>query len=324
MAQANKDFPNLESSSKLKGVGRFETFDINSFMKGKTFAIERVLVDEHINLDVRIMEDNTDYKDSTDKGVNKDKIIKLVIHESIADQVNIVNIIGRGIEFDDVENEDAFIYGVNSLQVTVKNLIIKPDVVEGFEQRNNVTKVDRRLSKISEFKTFDYDKFLNAHEVEILTIYPQTPNTARLIGIITKDKQAEDESKSNVGKTFSVKIEMPKVRDIPVELLIGNKPFTRDNLKGQLYGMVIKNNQVLLIADAFELEVNGQKHIIGTLDGSKQSNNDGNNNVSSNGNTDSNNNSNNVVSNDVSNNGNINPDTPNHSPKKFNKKSKFK
>ncbi|MDH9600919.1 hypothetical protein PZN54_10865 [Staphylococcus capitis] len=271
MAQANKNFPSLESSSKLKNVGNFETFDINSFIKGKSFAIERVTVDEHINFDVRIIEDNTEYKDASDKGVNKDKIIKLIIHESIADQVNIVNIIGRGVEFDGVENDDAYVYGVNSLQVTVKNLHVKPNVVEGFEQRSSVTKVDRRLSKIGEFKTFDYDKFLKEHEMEILTIYPQTPNTARLIGIITKDNHAENEDKSNVGKTFSVKIEMPKVRDIPVELLIGNKSFNRDNLKGQLYGMVIKNNQVLLIADAFELEANGEKHIVGALDGTTSS-----------------------------------------------------
>ncbi|OHR79249.1 hypothetical protein [Staphylococcus sp. HMSC34B12] len=318
MTKINSNFPDLESSSKLKGVGRFETFDINNFTKGKTFAIEKVTVDEHIKFDVRIMKDETEYNEEKDKGANENKIITLIIHEDIADQVNLINIIGRGIEFDGVTNDDARVYGVNSLQVVVKNLNIKENKIEGFEPLSSITKADRRLSKMNEFKTFDYEKFLRVHDMEILTIYPQTPTTARLIGIITSD-DIEDEKKSNVGKTFAIKIDLPTVRDIPLELLIGNKQFTRENLLGNLYGMVVKNNQVLLIADSFQLEHEGNKLIIGNV------NKDVNNDVSNNVNKDVNNNVNNNISKEVNNNVNndVNNNVNNNYNKKFDKKNKF-
>ncbi|MDK6390064.1 hypothetical protein, partial [Staphylococcus lugdunensis] len=77
---------------------------------------------------------------------------------------NLINIIGRGIEFDGVTNDDARVYGVNSLQVVVKNLNIKENKIEGFEPLSSITKADRRLSKMNEFKTFDYEKFLRVHD----------------------------------------------------------------------------------------------------------------------------------------------------------------
>lgn len=262
MAIINSNYPDLESSSNLNDIDKFEAFDINSFLDNKRLAVEKVIVDSHIKLEARIVEDNTHYKDEDNTNNNVGKIITFVIHEAIASKINIVNIIGREIEVKDLSNDDAHVYGINSLRVMVKNIEIKEDKVEGFKQRAKLTKVDYRLVKMNQFKTFDYNKFLTSYDMKILTIYPQSTTTARVIVIITDDLN-EDESSSNKGKTFSIKIELPKVRDIPLELLFGNKPFTIDNLHGHLSGVIVKNNQVLLNAEKLSIEVDNQTFTVG-------------------------------------------------------------
>lgn len=290
MAIINSNYPDLESSSNLNDIDKFEAFDINSFLDNKRLAVEKVIVDSHIKLEARIVEDNTHYKDEDNTNNNVGKIITFVIHEAIASKINIVNIIGREIEVKDLSKDDAHVYGINSLRVMVKNIEIKEDKVEGFKQRAKLTKVDYRLVKMNQFKTFDYNKFLTSYDMKILTIYPQSTTTARVIVIITDDLN-EDESSSNKGKTFSIKIELPKVRDIPLELLFGNKPFTIDNLHGHLSGVIVKNNQVLLNAEKLSIEVDNQTFTVGGIvheDVNKKANKDVNNNISK----DSNNNSN--------------------------------
>lgn len=262
MAIINSNYPDLESSSNLNDIDKFEAFDINSFLDNKRLAVEKVIVDSHIKLEARIVEDNTHYKDEDNTNNNVGKIITFVIHEAIASKINIVNIIGREIEVKDLSNDDAHVYGINSLRVMVKNIEIKEDKIEGFKQRAKLTKVDYRLVKMNQFKTFDYNKFLTSYDMKILTIYPQSTTTARVIVIITDDLN-EDESSSNKGKTFSIKIELPKVRDIPLELLFGNKPFTIDNLHGHLSGVIVKNNQVLLNAEKLSIEVDNQTFTVG-------------------------------------------------------------
>ncbi|MEY8601905.1 hypothetical protein [Staphylococcus shinii] len=311
MAIINSNYPDLESSSNLNDIDKFEAFDINSFLDNKRLAVEKVIVDSHIKLEARIVEDNTHYKDEDNTNNNVGKIITFVIHEAIASKINIVNIIGREIEVKDLSNDDAHVYGINSLRVMVKNIEIKEDKIEGFKQRAKLTKVDYRLVKMNQFKTFDYNKFLTSYDMKILTIYPQSTTTARVIVIITDDLN-EDESSSNKGKTFSIKIELPKVRDIPLELLFGNKPFTIDNLHGHLSGVIVKNNQVLLNAEKLSIEVDNQTFTVGGVvheDVNKNVNNDVNNNSNSftnsytntdtsnniNGNT--NNNTNNITNN---------------------------
>lgn len=262
MAIINSNYPDLESSSNLNDIDKFEAFDINSFLDNKRLAVEKVIVDSHIKLEARIVEDNTHYKDEDNTNNNVGKIITFVIHEAIASKINIVNIIGREIEVKDLSKDDAHVYGINSLRVMVKNIEIKEDKIEGFKQRAKLTKVDYRLVKMNQFKTFDYNKFLTSYDMKILTIYPQSTTTARVIVIITDDLN-EDESSSNKGKTFSIKIELPKVRDIPLELLFGNKPFTIDNLHGHLSGVIVKNNQVLLNAEKLSIEVDNQTFTVG-------------------------------------------------------------
>lgn len=262
MAIINSNYPDLESSSNLNDIDKFEAFDINSFLDNKRLAVEKVIVDSHIKLEARIVEDNTHYKDEDNTNNNVGKIITFVIHEAIASKINIVNIIGREIEVKDLSNDDAHVYGINSLRVMVKNIEIKEDKIEGFKQRAKLTKVDYRLVKMNQFKTFDYNKFLTSYDMKILTIYPQSTTTARVIVIITDDLN-EDESSSNKGKTFSIKIELPKVRDIPLELLFGNKPFTIDNLHGHLSGVIVKNNQVLLNAEKLSIDVDNQTFTVG-------------------------------------------------------------
>lgn len=303
MAIINSNYPDLESSSNLNDIDKFEAFDINSFLDNKRLAVEKVIVDSHIKLEARIVEDNTHYKDEDNTNNNVGKIITFVIHEAIASKINIVNIIGREIEVKDLSNDDAHVYGINSLRVMVKNIEIKEDKIEGFKQRAKLTKVDYRLVKMNQFKTFDYNKFLTSYDMKILTIYPQSTTTARVIVIITDDLN-EDESSSNKGKTFSIKIELPKVRDIPLELLFGNKPFTIDNLHGHLSGVIVKNNQVLLNAEKLSIEVDNQTFTVGGVvheDVNKNVNNDvnksSNNKSNSNTNTDTNNNLNSNVNN---------------------------
>ncbi|PTE82252.1 hypothetical protein BUY85_00515 [Staphylococcus equorum] len=295
MTTVNRNHQDLESSSKLNDIEKFETFDINSFLEHKRLAVEKVIVDSHIKLEARIVEDNTRYKDEDNANVNVDKVITFIIHENIANQINIVNIIGREIEVKELSNDDAFLYGINSLKVMVKNIDIKEDKIEGFKQRSKFTKADYRLVKMNQFKTFDYNKFLSSYDMDILTIYPQSPTTARVIIIITDDYN-EDENISNVGKTFSIKIEMPKVRDIPLALLIDNKRFTIDNLYGHITGMIVKNNQVLLTADALIVESDNQTFTVGDADESNTSKD-----VSINANIDTNNNISNYMNNNLNN-----------------------
>lgn len=299
MAIINSNYPDLESSSNLNDIDKFEAFDINSFLDNKRLAVEKVIVDSHIKLEARIVEDNTHYKDEDNTNSNVGKIITFVIHEAIASKINIVNIIGREIEVKDLSNDDAHVYGINSLRVMVKNIEIKEDKVEGFKQRAKLTKVDYRLVKMNQFKTFDYNKFLTSYDMKILTIYPQSTTTARVIVIITDDLN-EDESSSNKGKTFSIKIELPKVRDIPLELLFGNKPFTIDNLHGHLSGVIVKNNQVLLNAEKLSIDVDNQTFTVGGV-------------VHEDVNKDINKNTNNITNTDTSNtsSNNINSNTNN-------------
>lgn len=295
MTTVNRNYQDLESSSKLNDIEKFETFDINSFLEHKRLAVEKVIVDSHIKLEARIVEDNTRYKDEDNANVNVDKVITFIIHENIADQINIVNIIGREIEVKELSNDDAFLYGINSLKVMVKNINIKEDKIEGFKQRSKFTKADYRLVKMNQFKTFDYNKFLSSYDMDILTIYPQSPTTARVIIIITDDYN-EDENTSNVGKTFSIKIEMPKVRDIPLALLTDNKRFTIENLYGHITGMIVKNNQVLLTADALIVESDNQTFTVGDTDPTNV-----NKDVSNNANVDTNNNTINYMNNNTNN-----------------------
>lgn len=295
MTTVNHNYQDLESSSKLNDIEKFETFDINSFLEHKRLAVEKVIVDSHIKLEARIVEDNTRYKDEDNANVNVDKVITFIIHENIADQINIVNIIGREIEVKELSNDDAFLYGINSLKVMVKNINIKEDKIEGFKQRSKFTKADYRLVKMNQFKTFDYNKFLSSYDMDILTIYPQSPTTARVIIIITDDYN-EDENTSNVGKTFSIKIEMPKVRDIPLALLTDNKRFTIENLYGHITGMIVKNNQVLLTADALIVESDNQTFTVGDTDPTNV-----NKDVSNNSNVDTNNNTINYMNNNTNN-----------------------
>lgn len=309
MAIINSNYPDLESSSNLNDIDKFEAFDINSFLDNKRLAVEKVIVDSHIKLEARIVEDNTHYKDEDNTNSNVGKVITFVIHEAIASKINIVNIIGREIEVKDLSNDDAHVYGINSLRVMVKNIEIKEDKVEGFKQRAKLTKVDYRLVKMNQFKTFDYNKFLTSYDMKILTIYPQSTTTARVIVIITDDLN-EDESSSNKGKTFSIKIELPKVRDIPLELLFGNKPFTIDNLHGHLSGVIVKNNQVLLNAEKLSIEVDNQIFTVGDVvheDVNKNVNNDVNNDVNNNSNNFTNSDANISTSNNI--NGNTNNNT---------------
>ncbi|MBZ5280600.1 hypothetical protein [Staphylococcus aureus] len=302
MSIINEKFPDLESSSKLIDINRFETIDINSFISGKSLVIEKVEVDEHIKFDVRITSDNTLYKEEKDKEANLNKVLTLQVDDSVANDINIVNIIGCEIILKNLSNEDATIYGNNALKVKIKDFTISPEKIEGFKQKNNLTVADHRLSKINQYKTFDAYKFLKLHQMKILTIYAQSPTTARIIAIITDDKKRELES--NKGKTFSIKIEMPKVRDIPLELLIGNKPFSLENVKGTITGMIVKNNQVLLSADAFEYKDGNENYSIGSLNESNPINKDANKNLSNSSSKELNRTTNNDVNNIVSNHSN--------------------
>lgn len=254
---------NLEDSTKMNNVELFESFDIESFLSGKTLAVEKVVVDSHIKLELKIVKDQTLYNDESDLDVNKDKIITAILHKDIASSVNIVDIIGNEVDIKNINPDDARVYGINCLQITVKDIDIKNHKIEGFKQRKSFTKADYKLMKMNLFKTFNSNKFINSYRLKLLTIYPQNPTTARAIILITDDLTNVDNSLSNVGKTFSLKVELSNVRDIPLEFIIGNKDIDRDNILGSLSGMTVKNNQVLLTADRIQISDNGKNIVIG-------------------------------------------------------------
>lgn len=254
---------NLEDSTKMNNVELFESFDVKSFLSGKTLAVEKVVVDSHIKLELKIVKDQTLYNDESEVDVNKDKIITAILHKDIASSVNIVDIIGNEVDIKNINPDDARVYGINCLQITVKDIDIKNHKIEGFKQRKSFTKADYKLMKMNLFKTFNSNKFINSYRLKLLTIYPQNPTTARAIILITDDLTNVDSSLSNVGKTFSLKVELSNVRDIPLEFIIGNKDIDRDNILGSLSGMTVKNNQVLLTADRIQVNDSGKNIVIG-------------------------------------------------------------
>ncbi|HBU9598948.1 TPA: hypothetical protein MDI72_002537 [Staphylococcus pseudintermedius] len=274
MSNIPNNLTTLENSINLNNVELFESFDIKSFLNGKRLAVEKIFVDSHIKLELRIIEDNTIYSETDEideVDTNKDKVITTILHEDIANKINIVDIIGNEVIINNINPDDVLVYGINCLQLTVKDIVIKDYKIEGFKQRNNITKVDYRLMKMNRFKTFNTQKFLSSYDMRLLTVYPQNPTTARAIILITND--LINSEFSNVGKTFSIKVNLAAVRDIPLEFLIGNKTITFNDISGNLTGMTVKNNQVLLTADNLQITVNGQKVILGIDTNNKISNN---------------------------------------------------
>ncbi|WP_180548846.1 hypothetical protein [Staphylococcus haemolyticus] len=263
MSKIPNNLQNLEDSIKINNVELFESFDIESFLNGKILAVEKVVVDSHIKLELRIVKDRTLYNDETEEDANKNKIITAILHKDIANSVNIVDIIGNEVYINNINPDDALVYGINCLQVTVKDIEIRNHKIEGFEQRTSFTKADYRLMKMNLFKTFNSNKFISSYRLKLLTVYPQNPTTARALILITEDLTNVDSSLSNVGKTFSLKVELSNVRDIPLEFVIGNKDIDRNNILGNLSGMTVKNNQVLLTADKIQINDNGNNIIIG-------------------------------------------------------------
>ncbi|EGQ3127588.1 hypothetical protein H2494_002459 [Staphylococcus pseudintermedius] len=263
MSEIPNNLQNLEDSMKINNVELFESFDIESFLNGKILAVEKVVVDSHIKLELRIVKDRTLYNDETEEDANKNKIITAILHKDIANSVNIVDIIGNEVYINNINPDDALVYGINCLQVTVKDIEIRNHKIEGFEQRTSFTKADYRLMKMNLFKTFNSNKFVSSYRLKLLTVYPQNPTTARALILITEDLTNVDSSLSNVGKTFSLKVELSNVRDIPLEFVIGNKDIDRNNILGNLSGMTVKNNQVLLTADKIQINDNGNNIIIG-------------------------------------------------------------
>lgn len=263
MSETPNNLQNLEDSMKINNVELFESFDIESFLNGKILAVEKVVVDSHIKLELRIVKDRTLYNDETEEDANKNKIITAILHKDIANSVNIVDIIGNEVYINNINPDDALVYGINCLQVTVKDIEIRNHKIEGFEQRTSFTKADYRLMKMNLFKTFNSNKFISSYRLKLLTVYPQNPTTARALILITEDLTNVDSSLSNVGKTFSLKVELSNVRDIPLEFVIGNKDIDRNNILGNLSGMTVKNNQVLLTADKIQINDNGNNIIIG-------------------------------------------------------------
>lgn len=281
MSEIPNNLQNLEDSIKINNVELFESFDIESFLNGKILAVEKVVVDSHIKLELRIVKDRTLYNDETEEDANKNKIITAILHKDIANSVNIVDIIGNEVYINNINPDDALVYGINCLQVTVKDIEIRNHKIEGFEQRTSFTKADYRLMKMNLFKTFNSNKFISSYRLKLLTVYPQNPTTARALILITEDLTNVDSSLSNVGKTFSLKVELSNVRDIPLEFVIGNKDIDRNNILGNLSGMTVKNNQVLLTADKIQINDNGNNIIIGKCV-SKDASNHINSNVSNN------------------------------------------
>ncbi len=295
MENTSKTLENLEESTKLKNVEQFETFDIAGFLKDKKLAVEKVLVDSHVKLEVRIVEDNTFYSESTDSNVNKDKIITVLLDDSIVNDINIVNIIGNEVKLKNVYNDHILVYEINCLQITTKDIEIATHKIEGFKQRDSFTKVDYRLMKMNHFKVFNAHKFLNSYEMKLLTVYPQNPTTARALILIENDL-TNNTQPSNIGKTFSIKIELSNVRDIPLDFIMGNTSISSNNIKGKLTGMTVKNNQVLLTADMLQISKDMENIYIGK---------DVNNNVSKDVNNNVSKDVNNNVSKDVNNKSNL-------------------
>ncbi|KIR10386.1 hypothetical protein TP70_02040 [Staphylococcus microti] len=258
---------NLEASIKLNNVELFETFDINAFLKDKRLVVEKVLVDSHIKLELRIIEDHTKYNENTDIDVNKNKVITAILHDDIVNKVNILDIIGNEVSLNHINSEDVLVYGINCLQVTVRDIDVKNQKVDNFKPKDKFTKAEYRLMKMNYFKIFDAQKFLSSYNMKLLTVYPQNPITARAIILITDD--FTNCALSNIGKTFDLKVPLTNVREIPLEFVRGNKDITIDNILGSLSGMTVKNNQVLLTADTLQLTENGQKIVVGKETSSK-------------------------------------------------------
>ncbi|MHD0398770.1 hypothetical protein ACY2DA_13185 [Staphylococcus simulans] len=251
---------NLEDSSKLNGVDNFEVFDSYSFFKDKLLVIEKVIVDSHIKLQVRIVEDNTNY-DNDDKNVNAGKVVSLLVSDKLTNRLNIVGIVGNKVTLPDNKFSKAKIGNDNSLEVEIDDININ-EKPQGFEQSQNITKAEYKLTKLSQFKSFDVKRFLNSYEMEILTVYPQLPTIARCVVVITADN-TNDHEISNVGKVFSIKVELEKNRDIPLELIAGRHQLKERNLQGEISGVIVKHNQVLLNADNLNIDVNGTNYSLG-------------------------------------------------------------
>src|SRR5699024_8381363 len=235
METLNLNNENLESSFALNNISSFESFVISKFLEDKILAVEKVQVDTHIKLEIRIVEDNTVYADNDKNLSNTNKIITFIIDDSIAEYINIVNIIGKQVVVGNLSNAEPYIYGVNSLKVVVDDIDILDNKIPDFNQRtklnktdykivknkNNkiieikqiikLNKTDYKLIKTNGFKSFDHNKFLSTYKMNILTIYPQSPKVARAIIIITDTHDDTDESRTNIGKTFSIKLEMDEV-----------------------------------------------------------------------------------------------------------------
>ncbi len=253
---------NLEDSSKLNGVDNFEVFDSYNFFKDKLLVIEKVIVDSHIKLQVRIVEDNTNYNNNNDdKNVNADKVVSLLVSNKLTNRLNIVGIVGNKVTLPDNKFSKAKIGNDNSLEVEIDDINIS-EKPQGFEQSQNITKAEYKLTKLSQFKSFDVKRFLNSYEMEILTVYPQLPTIARCVVVITDDI-TNDHEISNVGKVFSIKVELEKNRDIPLELIAGRHQLKESNLQGKISGVIVKHNQVLLNADNLNIDVNGTNYSLG-------------------------------------------------------------
>ena len=249
MESINEFNPTLEESLSLENIALFESFDIEKFLEGKILAVEKVLVDAHIKLEARIVEDNTLYEDNDKNLSNQNKVITCIIDDSIAEFINIVNIIGKQVTVGNLANAKASIVGRNALNVIVDDIDILDHKIPDFKQRPKLNKADYRLVKTNGFKCFDHNKFLDAYQMKLLTIYPQTPKVARAIILITDTKYDSDTLASNIMKAFSIKLEMDDVRDIPIALLYGTKSFDASHLVGQVTSTVVKNNHVLLMAE---------------------------------------------------------------------------
>ncbi|MZP64387.1 hypothetical protein GT368_14410, partial [Staphylococcus pseudintermedius] len=144
MSNIPNNLTTLENSINLNNVELFESFDIKSFLNGKRLAVEKIFVDSHIKLELRIIEDNTIYSETDEideVDANKDKVITTILHEDIANKINIVDIIGNEVIINNINPDDVLVYGINCLQLTVKDIVIKDYKIEGFKQRNNITKV---------------------------------------------------------------------------------------------------------------------------------------------------------------------------------------
>lgn len=253
----------LEKSLALNHIENFERFDAKRFLEDKILAVEKVLVDQHIKLEIRIVEDNTVYEDNDKQLSNKDKLITFVIDDSIAEYINIVNIIGKQVTVGNLENAKATIYGVNALNVVIDDIDILDTVIPNFNPRAKLNKTDYRLVKTNSFKSFDIEKFLTTYEMQLLTLYPQAPKVARAIILLTDVHQDSETYRHNIGKTISLKVELEDVRAIPLELVTGRLPFGRANIIGDFTATVVKNNHVLVMADQLQFHADDHTLTVG-------------------------------------------------------------